>query len=154
MNRTATSALLCLGLGGGWVQAQANKAATNSPIEQEVLAAHSERLRALVSGDVATLDRLLSDDLTYTSVAGRVQSKADIIADAKSGALRVATADADDVKVRVYGGTTAVVTYRSAASFVDRGQTIAGSLRATSVYVKRDGRWQLVAQQLNRIASQ
>lgn len=154
MNRTATSALLCLVLGVGWVHAQANKAATNSPIEQEVLAAHRERLRALVSGDAATLDRLLSDDLTYTSVAGRVQSKAEIVADARSGALKVAAADADDVKVRVYAGTTAVVTYRSAASFVDRGQTIAGALRATSVYVKQDGRWQMVAQQLTRMASQ
>ncbi len=154
MSRTATTALLCLGLGVGWVHAQATKTPTNSQVEQEVLAAHKERLRALVSADVATLDRLVSDDLTYTSVAGRVQSKADIVAALESGALRVATADADDVKVRVYADTTAVVTYRSAARFVDRGQNIAGALRATSVYVKRDGRWQLVAQQLTRIASE
>ena len=151
MSRTAIIVLACLGLGAGWVDAQAPR--TNAQLEQEVLAAHSERLRALVSGDVATLNRLLSDDLTYTSVAGRVQSKAEIIADVKSGALKVTTADANDVKVRVYAAT-AVLNYRSAARFVDNGQNIAGALQATSVYVKRDGRWQIVAQQLTRIASQ
>ena len=152
MSRTAITVLACLGLGVGWVEAQAQR--TTTQLEQEVLAAHSERLRALVSGDVATLNRVLSDDLTYTSVAGRVQSKAEIIADVKSGALKVTTADANDVKVRVYAGATAVLNYRSAARFVDNGQNIAGALQATSMYVKRDGRWQIVAQQLTRIASQ
>lgn len=122
MTRTVTTALVCLGLGVGRVHAQAQR--TDSQLEQEVLSAHRERLSALVSGDVATLDRLLSDDLTYTSVAGRVQSKAEIVADAKSGALKVSTADADDVKVRVYAGATAVVTYRSAARFVAAVRTL------------------------------
>ena len=124
-----------------------------SASQQAVLAAHNERLRALVSGDVAALDRIVGDDLISTSPTGKVQTKAQIVSDLKSGALKVSTADTYDVKVRVYGDA-AVVTYRSAVNFVDNGQQITGGLRCTSVYIKRGDRWQLVSQQLTRITSQ
>src|SRR5215831_14029940 len=138
LSQLATIAVCVVGVGLAEVRAQTVQPHKGSRLEQEVLAVHQARLRALVTGDLKALDRTVSDDLIYTSVAGRVQSKAEILADARSGALKVATADADDVRVRVYGRTTAVVTYRSLANFVDRGETIAGALRATSVYVKRN----------------
>lgn len=134
-------------------QTHAAAAAENqSASERAVLAVHNERLRALVSADVAALDRIVGDDIIYTSPTGNVQTKAQIVSDLKSGALKVSTADPDDVKVCVYGDA-AVVTYRSATSFSDHGQQITGGLRCTSVYVKRGVGWQLVAAQLTRITS-
>ncbi len=126
--------------------------AMSSKAEQEVSKVHSERLQALVQGDLAKLDQIVGDDLVYISPTGQVQTKAEVVADRKSGALKVSAIEAEDVQVRVYG-ETAVVTYRTInKGFLDNGKDFSGQIRATSVYVKRDGRWQLVSQQMTRIA--
>lgn len=124
----------------------------DSARQREVLAAHNERVRALVAADIPALDRIIGDDVIYISPTGNVQTKAQIVSDLKSGLLKVSTADSDDVKVRIYGDA-AVVTYRSASKFFDNGQQINGALRATSTYIKRGGRWQLVSHQLTRVIS-
>jgi ketosteroid isomerase-like protein len=60
--------------------------------------------------------------------------------------------EVDDLRVRVYGDT-AVVTGRSTPRGRDaRGQEMHGRYRFLRVWVKRDGRWQVVAFQGTRIA--
>ena len=56
-----------------------------------------------------------------------------------------------DVKVSVYG-KVAVMTglNRSQASF--KGMDASGEYRFTDVFVKRDGRWQVVTSHLTRVA--
>ena len=53
---------------------------------------------------------------------------------------------ADEIKVRVYGDT-AIVTYRSSANGKDKDGTIDEQRRWTRVFVRKDGRWQLVHSQ-------
>jgi uncharacterized protein (TIGR02246 family) len=120
-------------------------ARTFSAREQEVLAANRERIAALVAGDADTLDCFVGDDMSYVSPAGQVQSKAQVFAALRSGALRLERQDASDLEVRLYGDT-AIVGYRAETVTVDSGVRIEGTTRCTSVYVHRDGRWQLVLQ--------
>ena len=124
-----------------------------SKAEQEVRKVHSERLRALAKSDVATLDQIVGNDLVYISPVGKVQTKAEIVTDLKSGVLKVSSIEQGDENVRVYGNT-AVVTYLTTSKFVDNGKDYNNRIRSTSVYVKRHGRWQLVSQQMTRVAPQ
>jgi uncharacterized protein (TIGR02246 family) len=113
--------------------------------EQEIRKANDERVAALLAGDAGKLEQLLDDDLSSTTATGHVQDKAEILADVRSGDLRVSASRTDDFKARIYG-KTAVATYRATVEATYEGRSRGGQYRATSVYVNRDGRWKLVAQ--------
>ena len=127
------------------------KSGANNKAEQEVRKTHSERLKALATSNVSTLDQIVGDDLVYISPVGKVQTKAEIVNDLKSGALKVSSIEPGDMNVRVYGNT-AVVTYLTVSKFMDNGREYNNQIRSTSVYVKRHRRWQLVSQQMTRVA--
>jgi ketosteroid isomerase-like protein len=69
------------------------------------------------------------------------------------GDLKFESAKSSDVKVRVYG-KTAVMTGRFNAKGTFKGKTIDVRERYTAVWVKQNGRWQLVAEQGNFIKQQ
>jgi hypothetical protein len=58
------------------------------------------------------LSRVWADDLTFTNPLGVVQTKAERLAEIRSGGRKLDAVDIDDIQVRVYG-ETAVVTSRS-----------------------------------------
>jgi ketosteroid isomerase-like protein len=72
------------------------------------------------------------------------------MSDYDSGSLKYESLKFDEIKVHAYGDT-AVVTGRSTATGKDNGKEFAGQFRYTRVYVKRQGRWQIVATQATRI---
>jgi len=111
----------------------------------------NERDQAVQRGDTATFDRMCADDYVSTNNVGLVRTKAQVIEDLKSGALKVESMISDDVNVRVQGDT-AIVTGRVTTKVQDRGRDTSGQNRFTQVYMKRNGRWQLVAFQQTRIA--
>lgn len=124
--------------------------ATNSKAELEVRKVQSDRLKALAMSDISKLDQIVGNDLIYISPVGKVQTKADIVNDLKTGALKVSSIEPVEMTVRVYGNT-AVVNYMTVSKFVDNGKNYDNQIRSTSVYVKRQGRWQLVSQQMTRV---
>ena len=141
-----TITVLSIALG----QLKTDKSNKNSAAEQEVKQTHKERLQALINADISKLDKIVGDDLIYISPVGKVQTKAEIVSDLKSGALKVSSIEQGDPNVRIYGNT-AVVTYLTTSKFVDNGREYNNQIRSTSVYVKRDGHWQLVSQQMTRV---
>lgn len=114
--------------------------------EREVLRVDAERNEALLRSDVEVLDRVWADDLTLTNSRGEVHGKAQRIATIHAVELAFRSYVDDDVTVRVYNAT-AVLTCRSTATYQEKGEHISHRTRMTRVYVKRKGRWQLVAQQ-------
>ncbi|HKU76560.1 MAG TPA: nuclear transport factor 2 family protein [Pyrinomonadaceae bacterium] len=121
--------------------------------EEELLKANREYDQALVRGDAVALDRLYSEEFVYTTPDGEVRNKAQQLAFTRSGDLRLEAGQSDEVKVRVYGNT-AVMTGR----FTAKGKLIDKNIdireRYTAVWVKRSGRWRLVAEQGNLIKQQ
>ena len=75
-----------------------------------------------------------------------VSTKAQNIADMKQGALKIESSKIEDMKVRVYGDT-AVVTYATTDKGTYKGRDISGQYRWTDVFVKQNGKWQLVSGQ-------
>ncbi len=120
--------------------------------EQAVMQMEHEFAASVEKSDTVTYGRLVGDDYTFTTEDGVVRTKAVLIASFKSGERNYESVSFDDIKVRLYGNT-AVVIGRSTVKGQNKGQDIGGQYRYTRVYVKRQRRWQLVANQSTRIAA-
>jgi ketosteroid isomerase-like protein len=112
--------------------------------------AENDRFAAMLKPDVAALDKLLGDDLTYTHGDGRVIDKMAFIADFKTGAFKYVTIQPNEMKVRVFGDV-AVVTGGAAMQVVNNGVPATIKIRYTDVHVKRNGAWQMVAWEATRL---
>lgn len=110
------------------------------------------------NNDPAQHERFWADDLVYTSSAGKVITKADIMKDVHAGAAAAKanagkpappgeTYAAEDVLVRPYG-EMAALTFRLVGHNPD-GQT--DYYRNSGTFVRRDGRWQAVTWQATKV---
>jgi ketosteroid isomerase-like protein len=119
--------------------------------ESEVRELDRQRFRAMEQVDVPTLDRILSDDLVYTHANGLQHTKAELIGVLGSGDFKYESIATDDTRVRIYN-ETAVVTGRATMKIKRAGEEQTFKLCYLDVYVKQDGRWQMVAWQSSRVA--
>lgn len=117
---------------------------------EDILAAETARVDALLRADYDALDRLLGEDLTYTHSTAVLDTKAMFLESLRSGRLRYLQFRHEDPKVRVLGDVGLINTVVHIVS-VNRGQENRNHLRVTIVYAKRDGRWQMVAWQSTRM---
>jgi ketosteroid isomerase-like protein len=101
---------------------------------------------AIVKADIAFLERVLDQDYVHYRPRGTVENRAQYLENRKTGNVNFESLVADDVKVRFYGDT-AIVTYRSTAKGKDQQGAIDEQRLWTRVFVRRDGRWQLVHSQ-------
>jgi len=102
------------------------------------------------AADKQMFDRFFADDVIYTRSAGVTITKADIMKsfdepppkDARQG-----TYSAEDVTIRQYG-STAIVAFKLVQK-MDDGET--NTFRNTGTFLRRNGKWQVVAWQATRI---
>ena len=114
--------------------------------EQEVRDANRALAEAVRSGDVAALDRLFASDVMFVGGDGRVWNKADRLDDYRSR-NRVRTAErVEEPNVRVFGNT-AIVAFAGWVEGQRDGRPVESRNYLTRVFLRRDGRWQLVHQQ-------
>ena len=109
---------------------------------------------AFLAHDVKTVDRILADD--YVGVDGRAmvsdkKSELEEVKNTEAGDFELLDDQISDITVRVYG-TTAVANAISNEKARFKGKEIAPRYRRTTVWVKRDGRWQCVSFHASRIA--
>jgi hypothetical protein len=119
--------------------------------EAQVLQAEKARFAAMVKVDEAVLNRLLSDDLTYTHSSALIQTKKEFVDSLKGGDIKyVSVMPVDsDWKVRVIGNV-AVVNGAAAVHVIDHGKDLTFKIRYTSVHANRSGSWQMVAWEATR----
>lgn len=120
---------------------------------EEIRQLDNERKEATLRSDIAVLDRIYADGFTLTNNRGVVTTKAQILADYNSGNLDYESINIDDVNVQVYGNT-AVWTGRATSKGRYKNQGFYGQHRVIGVYVKQQGRWQLVIQQVTQVTEQ
>jgi ketosteroid isomerase-like protein len=143
--------LLSLLLVSTAIPATAESKAPKAAADEVVKAAELQRFEAAQKNDLDALDKLLADDLTYTHSTGMLQTKAQLLADLKSGKLQFKKIEPADLQVRVYG-TTAIINGTAKVAVVSDGQAKDINLRFTDVWVNRAGRWQMVAWQSTKLA--
>jgi uncharacterized protein (TIGR02246 family) len=127
----------------------ATLAAGQAPSATDELTQIQHRLmKAWVDGDREYVDRTLASDWTTTDTTGHVLTKAQVVQEVfGSDVRRIESGAIDDIKVRLLGYTTAIVTGHTTAVGTYKGSKVTANLRFTDVFVKRDGRWQAVASQ-------
>jgi len=114
--------------------------------EEQLLKINKEYDEALVRGDTAALERIFGDEFIYTSTSGEVLNKQQQLELIRSGAMKIASGASENVQVRSYGNIALVF-----GSFIAKGefkgQAFDSTERYTSIWLKRGGRWQLIAEQ-------
>jgi len=113
--------------------------------EQELVATDDQRMDALRRGDPLPLEKIYADDYTLVTGLGQVRSKADQIAELKSGRLRYASIDSIERQVRLYGDVGVIVSRQRAVIFQNGRQITSGDERVTRVYKKMNDAWRVIA---------
>jgi ketosteroid isomerase-like protein len=123
----------------------------NSKSEQEVRQAIEKYRTALLQRDIPALEKIWADDYVFVNATGDVLTKAQRLANAKSGATKLDSINEEEnITVRVYQNS-AVATSRVTIKGKYSGQPIGGQYRSTHVWVKGSEGWQLVANQLTAL---
>ncbi len=113
-------------------------------------------IEAYASKDLADFDRIVADDFFITGANGRVldkaQKRANVKADysedpSQGGVFKI---DEESHKVRVFGDT-AISNGFIIENYTWKTQKINGHVHFTNTYVKRNGKWQVVASQFTNI---
>jgi ketosteroid isomerase-like protein len=129
-----------------------NRVKKPGPAEQQVLALNNAWADAITKGDAATLDRILADDVIVTSGNGEIRNKAAEIKDSAGPPdpdfVWTRPFTTEDVRVRIYRDS-ALVTGRAKWGFRYRGPEVNQERRYTHMYVKQQGKWRIVAQQVS-----
>src|SRR6059036_3989957 len=113
--------------------------------EQHVRQLNDDWVKAIVRGDIETLNRVMADDFFFTyPLEG--DDKAQFIADITSGNLKVQHISREQVSVRLFGNT-AVLTARDSATWLYHGRELSGQYKVMGVYIERNGKWQLCSLQ-------
>lgn len=98
--------------------------------------------------DVTWFERNYAEDATdISSRTGLVQSKSEVIASLKTDRSVLDSLELSDLNVRIEGNTAIVTGVNHVKGRDDKGQAIDRWTRFTDVFVKRDGRWQILATQ-------
>jgi hypothetical protein len=129
---------------------QPAKLSQGATVEKAITAREVQRFHAMTENDLAALTPILADDLSYTHANGWTQTKTEFLDTLRQGKLRYLSIEPASIQVHSYG-TAAVVTGRAAFKVRSEGKEEGFQLRFIDVYVKRHGRWQMVAWQSTRL---
>jgi hypothetical protein len=118
-----------------------------APTEKEVTTVMETWRQAMLKGDAATLDKLLSKDLTYVHSSAKNETKAECIENATKPGSVAKSIELHNVTTRMYGATAIV---KGTGDFTS-GAGALSHLDFVMVWVKGAQGWQLVARQATKI---
>ncbi len=99
---------------------------------------------AQLNGDASALDRLWADDLVVTVPDMPVMDKNESLNFVRSGKMKFQTYKTSDLRIRVYRDAAVVTGQLERTRSANRGE-FEDDWRFTKIYVRRAGRWQVVA---------
>jgi ketosteroid isomerase-like protein len=142
-----------------WAQgtvAPAAQAVAVSPSDTAVVRQLTQMVRDFLAdvpkGDRATFDTFFADDVIYTRSSGVTVDKAEILKNigVRAATQPQATFEADGFTVHAYGDA-AVVNFRLVMHDLVNGKPATVYFRNTGSFLKRQGKWQVVAWQATRV---
>jgi ketosteroid isomerase-like protein len=133
-------------------------------IEQEILQQEEQLAEAKHALNLGAIDRLYADDLVLTGIMGEPTcSKRAVIDEIKRGITERENArtngetlemSAENQDMKVVGhGDTAIANYRFVVKVKGHTHDVCRYYRATNVWMKQDGRWQIVAAHMSFVLS-
>jgi hypothetical protein len=145
MGRFATAGIALLFLIFLSSATSAGQAARASSDRKQILEVERKFTDTVVSNDVRELEDILAEDYLGTETDGKLVTKADSVAEAKSGSSEYASCrlNENEVKVRFYGDVAVV----NGTENWTRKDGKSGRFIWTDIMVKRQGKWKVVASQ-------
>ena len=149
MKKLFVSTLLVLSSATGLIAQQA------APDSAELTRLLTEFLAGAGRNDALIHDRFWAEDLIYTRSAGERITKSELMKGVRSAPPRkpedpITVYTAEEITIQQYGNT-AVVAFRLVASTQKSGQTQISKFLNTGTFVKRNGKWQVVAWQATAV---
>lgn len=118
--------------------------------DDPILAYEAELREAQLTSDVAALDRLIDDDLVFTTLEGAVVDKQYDLELHRSGRLKISRLDLGARRVLRFG-TIVVVSVRMDATATFDGVVMDGALQYTRVWCEKPDGWRVVAGHMSAV---
>ena len=110
-------------------------------VARELIELAHELVRAVQVHDTARLEELVADEFTLQGAAGQLDRSAFL--EAAAGPYEISEFSYEEIDPDVYGNSAVVVSrYRQTGRL--EGRDLAHRMHVTDVWVRRDGRWQIV----------
>lgn len=119
-----------------------------SKAEQEVRKLERTWLDAYEKRDVAAMTAIVADDFTITFTDGSMQTKPQIIESLKRPGGSSSKFTTESVQSRAYGNTVILIGI-VVSEWKQNDKPMTDRSRYTDTYVKRNGKWQVVASHLS-----
>jgi ketosteroid isomerase-like protein len=121
-----------------------------TPNEAVLDAVHNYR-QALVKKDLKALEGIWSDDYVFVNSRGEIRTKADRLAELKSGATALTSITHEDEPTVTKHGDATLVLSRVTIVGKYNGHEVSGQFRSLHVWSHIGGQWRLVYNQLTPI---
>lgn len=124
--------------------AQAKTSKTPKPqqdAEQYIIQSERDWAESVASGDAKVIERILADDFIGVDPDGKQYDKKKMVEDTPNAPKEFASNHLDHVKVRFYGDTAVA----QGDETWERRDGKRGRFVWTDTWVKRNGKWQIVA---------
>jgi ketosteroid isomerase-like protein len=119
--------------------------------KQQVEAMEEQWRKAQLGGDVATMDKLLSDDYIGISMTGQVNTKAQQLDRMRMHKIALTKLDLGERQVKLVG-SIAIVTSRAEVEGTNEGAAVKGTYRYTRVYQRLpSGEWKITSFEATRV---
>jgi len=127
-----------------------NKSAS-APPDQAFESRYREYADALMKHDLTTLDKIWASDYVFINPRGEVVTKAQRMENLKSGATDLKSVNPTREKLQVHGNVAIDIGHLRLEDSKYGAQESSGEYRYMNVWVKRQGQWQLQANQITLI---
>jgi len=117
----------------------------------DVHAAIRHYREALKSKDLAALETIWTDDYVFVNGHGQLRTKADRLADIRSGASSIDSITHEEAPIVKTHGKTTLVLSRVTIVGTYSGRKVAHDFRSLHVWINEEGSWRLVFNQLTPV---
>ena len=114
---------------------------TRTETERYIIESERQWAESVASGDTATVERILAADFVGVDPKGPLYDKTKMISDTREAPKYFVSNHANDIKVRFYGNTAVA----QGSETWERRSGERGRFVWTDTWVKRNGKWQIVA---------
>ncbi|MBR1864951.1 MAG: nuclear transport factor 2 family protein [Lachnospiraceae bacterium] len=108
--------------------------------EQGVLYVQARYCQAMTDADIGTLREIISEDMIFTHMSGRQQTREEYFADIASGRLKYYTIGIENPEFKAEGNQ-AVIAYTAVLSAVAYGAKGVYRMHGSHFYERRNGGW-------------
>jgi hypothetical protein len=111
--------------------------------ERYIIESEQGWAESVATGDSSVVERILADDFVGVDPQGRAYDKTKMVSETRDAPKYFVSNHANEIKVRFYGNTAVA---HGDETWVRRsGDPLRGRFVWTDTWVKRNGKWQIVA---------